>query len=162
VHCWLLWRGTFGGRAKVNEYEDHIALLGNVWRGERRDTIVCAGLSFSLPASTSGSVRFGPSIIPSRLSFLDQPLAILRNRQSLLNDVSCIAEPWVWVHAKDARNHGISIEAGLEVHLALCGLEGLTPMGRSFWAWKAPNFGDGHQQDWCRNSPVHGYKAPQG
>jgi hypothetical protein len=55
----------------------------------------------------------------------------------------------------------IPIGAGLEARLALCGLEGLTPMGRGFWAWKAPSFEDGRQQNSYRNSPVHGYKAPQ-
>ncbi len=46
-------------------------------------------------------------------------------------------------------NRGKSIEAGLQVRLALCGLEGLTPMGRKFWAWKA-------SQLW-RRSPAEQY-----
>jgi hypothetical protein len=118
-------------------------------------------------ASTSGSVRFGSSIIPSPLSSLGQCLVILlnrdreRERESLLSDVSFLAQPWASVHAKDARNRGISIGAGLEARLALCGLESLTPMGRRFWVWKAPTLETVTSriavEKYC--SPVQGYST---
>lgn len=131
-------------------------MLGNVWRRRRRGAIVCAGFVFLASCLRISAVRsFHHS---RRLSFLG-PWQFFVIRESLLSEVSCLAQPWVLVHANDARNRGISIGARLEARLALCGLDGFTPMGRGFWAWKAPNFEDGHQQNSCRNSPVHGYKS---
>ena len=61
------------------------------------------GLSFSLAALRISAVR---SFHHSQSFILSRPQAILRDRESLLSNVLCLAQPWVLVHANDARNRG--------------------------------------------------------